>query len=121
MYYVCIEDRQVTTILNYEPNVPESVTVVTITIDEYDRIANETHYFDVDTETVIEFPTKVTDRKKIEVSNRKELEFLNKTDWKVLRHIRQKSLDIPTTLTEEEYLELENQRNIAAQRVVDIE
>jgi len=38
-----------------------------------------------------------------------------------LRHIRQKHLGIATSLTEEQYTELENQREAAAQRVVDIE
>ena len=31
MYYVCIEDNQVTSIVDYEPNVPDTVSIETIT------------------------------------------------------------------------------------------
>ena len=43
--------------------------------------------------------------------------FLNETDWKVMRHIRQKALGIETTLSEEEYLELETERHNKAIQV----
>jgi hypothetical protein len=36
----------------------------------------------------------------------------------VLRHIREKALEITTTLSEEQYLDLENKRKIAAESIV---
>jgi len=42
-------------------------------------------------------------------------EFLNSTDWKILRHIREQALSKSTTLSQAEYLELERQRDLAAQ------
>lgn len=50
--------------------------------------------------------------------NNKALKFLQETDWKVLRHARQKTLGEETTLTEQEYLALEQQRADAASRVI---
>lgn len=46
------------------------------------------------------------------------LQRLVSTDYKVLRHIRQQALNIPTTLTQEEYLTLEHQRNDASLKVI---
>jgi predicted nucleotidyltransferase len=53
-----------------------------------------------------------------ELSNGLEREFLNSTDWKILRHIRQKALNITTSLSDEEYIQLEQQREAAAARIV---
>lgn len=44
--------------------------------------------------------------------------FLNSSDWKVLRHIRQKALEIPTSLSDEEYLALEEARQEASAKVL---
>jgi predicted nucleotidyltransferase len=52
------------------------------------------------------------------MANGLEREFLNSTDWQILRHIRQKALAITTTLTDTQYLELEQQRQAAAARIV---
>jgi hypothetical protein len=38
------------------------------------------------------------------------LKFLKDTDWKVLRHIRQLHLGEPTSLTADEYTQLERER-----------
>lgn len=43
--------------------------------------------------------------------------FLNESDYKVLRHIRQKALNLPLTMTEAEYLQLEQQRHEASIKV----
>ena len=45
--YVCIENKQVTSIVNYKPNVPSTVNVVEISNEEYQGIQDTTHYFDV--------------------------------------------------------------------------
>jgi hypothetical protein len=44
--------------------------------------------------------------------------FLDATDFKVLRHIRQKALGQELSLSEEEYLALEQQRSDAAAKIV---
>jgi hypothetical protein len=118
MYNVCIENNQVTGILNYQPNVPESVTIVQITDEQYNSMLNNTHYFDVNFRTVVAVSTESINQKTVDLANAQEREFLNSTDWKVLRHIRQKALGIPTSLSEAEYIELEQQRQAAAARIV---
>ena len=118
MYYVCIENNKVISVLNYEPNVPVSVTVIPITDAEEAQIIQQTHYFDVDSRTVKSVDPSVTEQKAQQLANAREQEFLNSTDWKVLRHIRQKALNITTSLTDAAYLELEQQRQSAAARII---
>lgn len=115
MHYVCIENGNVVGIQNYEPAVPPTVEVVVITDEQLKQLENQTHRFDVSTKTLIALDVP---NKEIERLNAVEREFLNSTDWKVLRHIRQKALGIPTSLTEEQYIELEQQRQAAANRIV---
>lgn len=116
MYYVCVENSRVTSILNYVPNVPESIQVVQITDEEYGSINKEkpTHYFDVTELCIKPMPSAIIDKYKTEQEDAKYKEFLSSTDWKVLRHIREKALGQATSLTEEEYLQLENERAGAA-------
>jgi hypothetical protein len=118
MYNVCIENNQITGILNYQPNVPDTVTIVQITDEQYSSMLNNTHYFDVNSKTVLAVSTESINQKTVEIANAQEREFLNRTDWKVLRHIRQKALSVPTSLSEEEYIELERQRQNAASRII---
>jgi hypothetical protein len=117
MYYVCIENNNVISVLNYMPNVPSSVTIVEITDEQYDNISSTTHKFDVGTKTVIANPDYSLSAKEQEQKNAVEREFLNSTDWKILRHIRQKALNIATSLSDAEYIQLEQQREAAAARI----
>lgn len=118
MHYVCIENNIVVGIQSYQPAVPSTVTVVEITDEQHASLVNETHTFDSATKTIVPVNPDILSRKNKEKLNAVEREFLNSTDWKVLRHIRQKALNIPTTLTEEDYRSLEQQRNDAASRIV---
>lgn len=118
MHYVCIENDLVVSILNYAPNVPNSVSVVEISNEQADQLVAQTHYFDVPTRTVKPVDASVTEQKARDAANAIEREFLNSTDWKVMRHIRQKALNIPTSLSDAQYIELEQQRQAAAARIV---
>jgi hypothetical protein len=117
MNYVCIENNLVVSVLNYQPSVPGSVTVVEITDAQAAQIAAQTHYFDVSTRSVAAVAAGVTAQRAVEVANGQEREFLNSTDWKILRHLRQKALNIATSLSDAEYIQLEQQREAAAARV----
>lgn len=124
MYYILLENNEIVSILNYDPSVPDSVEKIQITDEEYDLIAeSKTHYFDISKKTIEPFDQDYLDQRNnedqqelINIENRR---FLDSTDWKVLRHIRQKALGITTSLTEEEYLNLEQQRTQAAARIVN--
>ena len=118
MHYVCIEDNKIVSILNYEPSVPETVTVIEITDDDAIKIKDETHFFDIETQIVQPVAIEIIAVKEQERLNAGERDFLNRTDWKVMRHIRQKALAIPTSLTEEDYIQLELDRQAAAERIV---
>ena len=121
MWYLLVENNSVIGLQNDAPNVPASVTVHKISDADYDKLKEQTHYWDVDTSQIVANSAEYNAQQTQIENNGNEREFLNTTDWKVLRHIRQKHLGIATSLTEEQYTELENQREAAAQRVVDIE
>lgn len=118
MFYVCTEDNRVISVLNYEPTVPSTVSVTTISDEEHQQIQNGSHIFDPISKTIKTQNPSVISEKEKQQQNAVEREFLNSTDWKVLRHIRQKALGISTSLTESQYLELEQQRQAAAARIV---
>lgn len=107
MNYVCIEEGQVVSVLNYKPNIPKSMTIVEITDSDYTVLTSGEGGYDVKLNKVIKY--KHTEVKNREVSN-KARAFLASTDWKILRHIREKQLKIPTSLTEQEYNKLEKER-----------
>jgi hypothetical protein len=50
--------------------------------------------------------------------NAEALAYLASTDWKALRHIRQKALGVPTSLSDEAYLELEEERAAKAALII---
>lgn len=60
----------------------------------------------------------ITARVAQEAINAEALDYLASTDWKVLRHIRQKALGVPTSLSEEAYLELEGERSVKAALII---
>ena len=48
MYYVIIENGGISSILGYEPSVPETHTVIEISNEVYESITTaKTHYFDL--------------------------------------------------------------------------
>jgi len=119
MYYVCLENNQITAILNYQPNTPNGVQVVNITSEQYDQIVNDTHFFNVTTKTVDALTNEQVIAKSTFNQNSVHREFLNSTDWKVLRHLREQSLGLPTSLTEQQFLQLEQQRQTAADSITE--
>jgi hypothetical protein len=53
----------------------------------------------------------------LQKQSQEALQFLKDTDFKVLRHLRQKALGLPLSLSDEEYLALEQQRHEASKKV----
>jgi hypothetical protein len=115
--FVCIENGVVVSILDYQPNVPNSVTVAKITKEQYDNMKSGTHVFDVESMQVKPAPDAQIAKKEIERRDAQRRHILESTDWQVLRHIRQKALGIPTTLSDDKYIELESLRQQAAQNI----
>jgi hypothetical protein len=60
----------------------------------------------------------ITEAVALEKLSTEALRYLESTDWKVLRHIRQKALGITTSMSDEEYLEFELGRVEAANKVI---
>jgi hypothetical protein len=110
MYYICVEDDKVISILNYQPNVPDTVQVCEISDYDHDLLKKGNYYFNVVDMMVEMFPQEHLDLKTIEETKNEYRSNLSKTDWQVLRHIREKALNIKTTLSEDEYIALENLR-----------
>lgn len=119
MHYVCIEKSLVSAILNYKPNVPESVKVYEITDEDYLDIGNGVKYFNVSTNKVEPVSEDALYQKQVQSDNIKKNTFLTDTDWQVMRHIREKALGLQTTLTEEQYIALENRRQNIAKSILN--
>jgi len=116
MYYVCIENDRIISVLNHDPTVPDTVTVKEISDHDYELLTAGSHYFDIPTLSILPHSSSVLDAREQEKQNVTFKKQLRDTDWQVLRHIRQKALGVPTSLSEAEYLDLELERNrIAAQ------
>ena len=118
-HYVCIENNEVTSILNYEPSVPSSVIVRQITDTEAQQIFDGTHFYNIGDDNVQLLPQSELDAIAQQEANGSAREFLSSTDWKVLRHIREKALGLTTTLTEAEYIALEQERQDASDSIVE--
>jgi len=126
MFYIIVENQQISSVLNYEPNVPDDATVTEITDQQYSEIiVDKTHYFDIPTLTVVAYLQSHVDeeiaKKAQEIINAEKREFLNSTDWKIFRHIREKALAQSTSLTDSEYLALEQDRADAAAAIIEIQ
>lgn len=72
---------------------------------------------------VISFMATIEENKEagiqLEANNKAEM-YLTLTDWKVMRHIREKALNRPTTLSEEEYIVLELERERQADSIIKL-
>jgi hypothetical protein len=109
-------------IINYVANLPDGVNSLQITEAEKLGIDEGTHYFDLATLTVQSKAAEILQAEQaaetLRLSNLQYRAFLDSTDWQVLRHIRQQSLGIETSLTQQEYLDLEEQRHQAALSII---
>ena len=126
MYYIVIENGEISSILNYEPNVPETHTVVEISNAEHESIVTaKTHYFDLADLTVKSYGQTHIDTEAAKetqrITNAEKRKFLSESDWKVMRHIREKALGQPASLTDQQYLDLEQARAAAAAAIVEIQ
>ena len=116
MYYVCVENNRIISVLNYEPAAPNTVTVKQISDHDYELLNSGSHYFDIPTHSILSHGSSVLNSIEQQKQSAVLRTQLQNTDWQVLRHIRQKALGVPTSLSESEYLDLELERNrIAAQ------
>ena len=115
MKYILTKNKQLVSVLNYEPNTSgdTEIIITKITDDEDTLILNKTHKFDLDSLKIV--PNSTENNLQIQKEKLKEsnLLFLSSTDWKILRHIREKHLGISTTLSEKQYTELETLRQEA--------
>lgn len=118
MYYVCVENGLVTSVLPYEPTVPTGVGVHSVSDQNYQNIIAGTHFFNTNINSVEEKPQEYFDKLNQEQKNIELTMFLASTDWKVLRHLREQTLGQPTTLSTDEYLALEESRQTAAKQIV---
>jgi hypothetical protein len=121
MFYACIKNNRVISILNRAPENADAI--VAISDEECDSILlSKTHYIDVENKKVARLPAAAPRQQYIEIDqdeiNTEMQQFLSDTDWKVLRHIRQLALGKSTSLSDEEYQDLETAREAAASKIV---
>lgn len=115
--FVCLEDGIITSVLDYEPSVPSHITVVQITDQQaVDVLEKRTHTVNEHGRVIPVSAAKLSIVTR-ERQNQENLTFLSNTDWIVLRHIREKVLGLQTSITEDKYIELERQRQQAADNI----
>lgn len=117
MYYVCVENNRIISVLNYEPSAPDTVTVKQISDYDYELLNYGSHYFDIPTLSILPHNSFVLNDREQQKHSAILRTQLQNTDWQVLRHIRQKALGVPTSLSESEYLDLELERNRIAVQI----
>lgn len=115
--FVCFENEVITSVLNYEPNVPSHIHVVEITDQQYiDVFEKRTHTVNEHGKLSPVSAAKLSAATRNQ-QNMENLAFLANTDWIVLRYIREKALGLQTSITEDKYIELERQRQQAADNI----
>lgn len=119
MHYVLVEDGRVISTINYEPSVPDTIEVYPIADEAYECLTAKTHYFCIVEKKIVEVPKEVKDQQLTILSKKNGRAYLATTDWMVLRHIRELALKLPTSLSEEEYITLEEKRQTAAKAIVN--
>ncbi len=105
---------------------PETHTVVEISDAEHESIVTaKTHYFDLTDNTVKSYSQIYLDTEAAKeaqrIANAEKRKFLSESDWKVMRHLREKALEQTTSLTDQQYLDLEQARATAAAAIVEIQ
>lgn len=116
MHYICIENNDIIGIMEYEPNVPNTVEVYEISDDERKSL-DVTHYFDVKLRKIQPLPQQYFDKIAQDQQNAVYRKYLSDTDWMIMRHLRELSLGVTTSLTEQEFLALESKRAETAAKI----
>lgn len=119
MHYVLVEEDRVISTINYEPSVPDTIKVYPIADEAYDCLIAKTHYFCIVEKKIVEVPKEVKDQQLSILSKKNGRAYLLATDWMVMRHIRELALKLPTTLSEKEYITLEEKRQSVAKAIVN--
>lgn len=117
MFWYCVEDQRLISILAYEPTVSPGVQVIPITPQQHQDIEQGRLWFDPAKTAVVPVPDPVKSRQSQDQRCQQLRSFLANTDWQVLRHIREQALGLPTSLTQAQYLDLEQQRQQAAKNI----
>ena len=97
---------------------PASVTIVEVTEAENEAIMKKTHEFDPIAKKVVKLSTEKQNQMSAIIASADSQKFLDDTDWKVLRHIRQQALGQVTSLSQAEYVALEAKRQEAATSII---
>lgn len=123
MLYIIIENEKIVSKLDYKPNIPEDEPVKII---EYTGNIPDAYIALIDgkvcdSRDYVFFQGKyvlATGELKEQLRINKESKaLLSNTDWKVLRHIEQVEKNISTSLTQEEYQTLLNERQKARESI----
>lgn len=123
MLYLVIENNQIVSKLDYKPNIPENepVKIIEYTDNTPKEFIALIDGKICDSRNHVYFQGKyipATEEIKEQLRVNKELKaFLTNTDWKTLRHMEQVEKNIPTSLTQEEYQALLDERQKARESI----
>lgn len=123
MLYIVIENDKIVSKLSYKPNVPDNSQVKIIEYtgdipDEFISLINgaicDARDYELYKGKYILATTDVREQIKV---NKNAKAFLNNSDWKILRHMEQVAKSLPTSLSDEEYQNLLEERQNARERI----
>lgn len=114
MLFIIIENNKIVSKLDYKPNVPENTNIIEYTENIPKEFIVLIDGKICDSRDYIFYQGKyitATDEIKEQIRINKEAkDFLTNTDWKVLRHLEQQEKNTSTSLTQEDYQALLNER-----------
>jgi len=86
--------------------------------DDQQKILSGMYKFDVAQLAVVVKSNSALAEIATQKSNAEKSHYLASTDWKILRHLREKVLRVQTSMTEQQYLALEQERQNVAKSIV---
>ncbi|MBQ9246474.1 hypothetical protein IJ182_09435 [bacterium] len=124
MNYILIENDELVSVCDYIPNIGnDNITVIPYSgnipqeriLYINGRIEDSKNYIYVNGKYI----RKTNNIENTVNTNSEARKYLNNTDWLVIRHRDQIELNIETSLTQEEYIDLLEKRQQARERVND--
>lgn len=97
---------------------PEHVVQLECSDDDQQKILSGLYEFDASELRVVQKSVDALSKITTQKSNAEKSHYLSSTDWKILRHLREKTLQAKTSMTEEEFIALEQERQSIAKSIV---
>jgi len=97
---------------------PDYVIQLECSDDDQQKILSGMYEFNAVERRVVQKSSVALAEIATQKSNAEKSHYLSSTDWKILRHLREKMLQVQTSMTEQEFIALEQERQAIAKSIV---